>query len=233
VGARNLHRSLSGIPGGDVTIRQPSTSEAAFAELMGKARQHDEEAVVTLYRRALPVIYRYVLAHLGQPDLAEDVVSDVFLVMVESIEQLRTEQEAGFYAWLLQIAQRKVARVVQQQQHQRFHQIPLSMSPEEEEETTREELADHYPASDPIAVQEWQETIEELQRALDTLSQEQQIVVTGRFLADQSIEDLAQALNKRPGAIRALQFRALGKLAKSLGLKNNRHQEPKGGSHAT
>jgi RNA polymerase sigma factor (sigma-70 family) len=199
---------------------------------MGKARQHDEEAVVTLYRRALPVIYRYVLAHLGQPDLAEDVVSDVFLVMVESIEQLRTEQEAGFYAWLLQIAQRKVARVVQQQQRQRSHQIPL-LQPQEEEEATREELADHYPASDPLAVQEWQETIEELQRALDTLSQEQQIVVTGRFLADQSIEDLALALNKRPGAIRALQFRALGKLAKSLGLKSNRHQEPKGGSHAT
>ena len=199
---------------------------------MGKARHHDEEAVVTLYRRALPVIFRDVLTHLGQPDLVEDVVSDVFVIMVESIAQLRTEQEAGFYAWLLQIAQRKVVRVVQQQQRQRSHQIPLLMS-QEEEEATREELADHYPGSDPLAVQEWQETIEELQRALDTLSQEQQIVVAGRFLADQSIEDLAQALNKRPGAIRALQFRALGKLAKSLGLKNNRRQEPRGGSHAT
>jgi RNA polymerase sigma-70 factor (ECF subfamily) len=196
-----------------------------------KARHHEEEAIVTLYRQALPVIYRYVLAHLGQPDLTEDVVSDVFLVMVESIEQLRTEQEAGFYAWLLQIAQRKVARVMQQQQRQRSHQIPLAMP--QEEEATREELIDHYPSSDPLAVQEWQETVEELHQALNTLSPEQQIIVTGRFLTDQSIEDLAQALNKRPGAIRALQFRALGKLAKSLGLKNNRRHEPKGGCHAT
>jgi RNA polymerase sigma-70 factor, ECF subfamily len=197
-----------------------------------KARHHEEEAIVALYRQALPVIYRYVVVHLGQPDLVEDVVSDVFLVMVESIEQLRTDQEAGFYAWLLQIAQRKVARVIQQQQRQRTHQVSL---PQEEEEATgqREELVDHYPASDPSAVQEWQETIEELHQALDTLSPEQQIIVTGRFLTDQSIEDLAQALNKRPGAIRALQFRALGKLAKRLGLKNERRHASKGGRHAT
>lgn len=201
---------------------------------MDKARRHEEEAIVALYRQALPVIYRYVVMHLGQPDLVEDVVSDVFLVMVESIEQLRTDQEAGFYAWLLQIAQRKVARVIQQQQRQRSHQVSLLL-PQEEEEAMgqREELVDHHPASDPIAVQEWQETIEELHQALDTLSPEQQIIVTGRFLTDQSIEDLAQALNKRPGAIRALQFRALGKLAKRLGLKNNRRHESRGGRHAT
>jgi RNA polymerase sigma factor (sigma-70 family) len=199
-----------------------------------KARRHEEEAIVALYRQALPVIYRYVVVHLGQPDLVEDVVSDVFLVMVESIEQLRTDQEAGFYAWLLQIAQRKVARVIQQQQRQRSHQVSLLL-PQEEEEAIgqREELVDHHPASDPIAVQEWQETIEELHQALDTLSPEQQIIVTGRFLTDQSIEDLAQALNKRPGAIRALQFRALGKLAKRLGLKNTRRHESRGGRHAT
>jgi RNA polymerase sigma factor (sigma-70 family) len=202
---------------------------------VNKARHHEEEAIVALYRQALPVIYRYVVVHLGQPDLVEDVVSDVFLVMVESIAQLRTEQEAGFYAWLLQIAQRKVARVVQQQQRQRSHQVPLTLPQGEEEEIIgqREELVDHYPSSDPLAVQEWQETIEELHQALDTLSPEQQIIVTGRFLSDQSIEELAQALKKRPGAIRALQFRALGKLAKSLGLKNKRRQEPKGGRHAT
>jgi DNA-directed RNA polymerase specialized sigma24 family protein len=69
-----------------------------------QARRHDEEALVALYQCALPVIYRYVLARLGRSDLVEDVVSEVFLVMVESIGDLRTEQEAGFYAWLLQIA---------------------------------------------------------------------------------------------------------------------------------
>ncbi len=72
--------------------------------------------------------------------------------------------------------------------------------------------------SDPVAVQEWRETLDELKLALESLSAEQQMVVVGRFLAGRSVEDLGQALGKQPGAIRALQFRALGVLAKQLGL---------------
>ncbi len=207
----------------------------SFAELLSKARHHNREAVATLYRRALPVIYRYVYAHLGQPDLVEDVVSEVFLVMVESIEQVRTEQEAGLYAWLIQIAHRKVARAIAQAQRHRLREVPLpdDLDQETEETEPREELADTCPASDPADVAEWQETVDELQGALCTLSEEQQVVLVGRFLAGQSVEDLAQALHKRPGAVRALQFRALGKLAERLGLTTRQPQEPKGGNHAT
>ncbi len=208
--------------------------EPPFADLLNKARQHDREAVAALYRRALPVIYRFVSAHLGQPDLVEDVVSEVFLVMVESLEHLRTEQEVGFYAWLLQIAHRKVARAIEQAQRHRLHETPLpdDGEPETEETEPHEALADPRPASDPVAVEEWQETVDDLQSALNTLSQEQQVVLAGRFLAGQSVEDLAQALHKRPGAVRALQFRALGKLAERLGLTASQPHKSKGGSHA-
>lgn len=207
----------------------------SFAELLSKARHHDREAVAMLYRRALPTMYRYVYAHLGQPDLVEDVVSEVFLVMVESIEQLRTEQEAGFYAWLIQIAHRKIARTIAQSQRHRLHEVPLPDDQYQETEETelREELADTRPASDPAGVAVWQETVDELQGALCMLSEEQQVVLVGRFLAGQSVEDLAQALHKRPGAVRALQFRALGKLAERLGLTARQPQESKGGNHAT
>ncbi len=210
--------------------------EPTFADLLNKARQHDREAVAALYRRALPVIYRFVYAHLGQPELVEDVVSDVFLVMVESIEQLRTEQEAGFYAWLIQIAHRKVAHAIAQVQRHRLHEAPLpdDLDPEAiDPAEPHEELADTRPDSDPAAVLDRQETVDELQDALHTLSQEQQVVLAGRFLAGQSVEELAQALHKRPGAVRALQFRALGKLAERLGFTARQAQESRGGRHAT
>ena len=208
----------------------------SFAELLSKARGHDREAVATLYRRALPVIYRFVYAHLGQPDLVEDVVSEVFLVMVESIEQLRTEQEAGFYAWLIQIAHRKVARAIAQAQRHRLHEAPLPDDLDAETDEAAEphkEIAVTRLASDPADVQEWQETVDELQDALHMLSEEQQVILTGRFLAGQNVEDLAQALHKRPGAVRAIQFRALGKLAERLGFTARQAQESRGGSHAT
>jgi RNA polymerase sigma factor (sigma-70 family) len=204
--------------------------EPTFTDLLNKARQHDREAVAALYRRALPVIYRFVYAHLGQPELVEDVVSDVFLVMVESIEQLRTEQEAGFYAWLIQIAHRKVAHAIAQVQRHRLHEAPLPDDLDQETDAAEphEELADTRPDSDPAAVLDRQETVDELQDALHTLSQDQQVVLAG-----QSVEDLAQALHKRPGAVRALQFRALGKLAERLGFTARQAQESRGGRHAT
>jgi RNA polymerase sigma-70 factor (ECF subfamily) len=210
------------------TNNQESVSTTTFAQVIRQARHHDEEALVLLYQRALPIIYRYVLARLGQSDLVEDVVSEVFLVMVESIDELRTEQEAGFYAWLLQIALGKISRALRHLTRNERRHVPLPGT----------HATDHYPSgelmatdlvSDPVALLEWRETLEEVGLALGSLTAEQQVVVIGRFLAGQKIEDLAQVLGKQPGAVRVLQFRALRALAKHLGLARGSWRAGKGG----
>ena len=188
---------------------------------------------MALYQRAMPVIYRYVLARLGRPDLVEDVVADVFLVMVESIGDLRAEHEAGFYAWLIQIAQGKIARALRQRKRSEARLVPLMQPGDAEIEQGRwlmEPTATDL-ASNPVALQEWRETLEEVGLALGSLTTEQQVVVIGRFLVGQSIEDLARALKKEPGAIRALQFRALGTLAERLGFVGSAQRRGKGGRH--
>ncbi|HLQ27921.1 MAG TPA: sigma-70 family RNA polymerase sigma factor [Ktedonobacteraceae bacterium] len=209
------------------TDKRESVSTTTFAQVIRQARRHDEEALVALYQRALPVIYRYALARLGRPDLVEDVVSEVFLVMVESIGELRTEQEAGFYAWLLQIALGKISRALRHMTRSERRSIPLPGT----------YATDHYPVvelmatdlmSNPVALHEWRETLEEVGMALDSLSTEQQVIVIGRFLAGQKIEDLAQVLGKQPGAVRVLQFRALNALAKHLGLARGSQRKGKG-----
>ena len=97
---------------------------------------------------------------------------------------------------------------------------------------------DPYPAvelmatdllSNPVALHEWRETLEELGLALESLSVEQQVIVIGRFLAGQKIEDIAQALGKQPGAVRVSQFRALKTLAGRLGLAYEPQRKGKGG----
>lgn len=186
---------------------------------------------MTLYQRALPMIYRYALARLGRPDLVEDVVAEVFLVMVESIGDLRAEHAAGFYAWLIQVAQGKIARVLRHRQRSEALLVPLmyqGRAEAEEERPLAEPMATDF-ASNPAALQEWRETLEEVGLALGGLAPEQQVVVIGRFLAGQSIEDLARALKKQPGAVRALQFRALGALAERLGVLGAPRRRGKGG----
>jgi RNA polymerase sigma-70 factor, ECF subfamily len=193
-----------------------------------QARSHDEEALVALYQHAFPVVYRYVMARLGRPDLVEDVVSEVFLVMVESIANLRTEQEAGFYAWLLQIAQGKISRSLRHLTRSERRHIPLPGIHATGRYPSAELMATDL-VSNPVALHEWRETLEEVGLALGSLSDEQQVIVIGRFLAGQKIEDLAQALGKQPGAVRVLQFRALKAIAEHLGLARGSQSKGKGG----
>jgi RNA polymerase sigma factor (sigma-70 family) len=210
-----------------ITDNRGSVTTTTFAQVIKQARSHDEEAVVALYQRALPVIYRYALARLGRSDLVEDVVSEVFLVMVESIDELRTEQEAGFYAWLLQIAQGKISRALRHVTRNERKQISLPGTQESDQYNSVELIATDL-VSNPVELHEWRETLEEVGLALGNLSAEQQVIVIGRFLGGQKIEDLAQALGKQPGGVRILQFRALNTLAKHLGLVRGSHSKRKG-----
>jgi RNA polymerase sigma-70 factor, ECF subfamily len=210
------------------TDNRQSVPTITFAQVIRQARGHDEEALVALYQRALPVIYRYTLARLGRLDLVEDVVAEVFLVMVESIGELRTEQEAGFYAWLLQIAHGKISRALRYVTRSERRYIPMPGTNATDPYPTVELMATDL-VSNPVALHEWRETLEELGLALGSLSDEQQVIVIGRFLAGQKIEDLAQVLGKQPGAVRVLQFRALNALAKHLGLARGPQRKGKGG----
>ena len=50
---------------------------------------------------------------------------------------------------------------------------------------------------------------ERVERILAALSEDQRAVLLLRFVADMSIEDIAKAVGKRPGAVKALQRRGL------------------------
>lgn len=203
-----------------------STTQQTFTQLIRNARERDKEALAMLYQHAFPTVYHYVLVRLDRPDQTEDIVSEVFLEMIEAINSLRTEQEAGFYAWLFQITQRKISKALKQLIRRKSKHLPLTDMQIEEDHCLAVELVATDPASDPTASYELRETIEEIKNALNNLNAEQRMVITGRFLAGQRIEDLAQTLGKQPGAVRILQFRALNILAQHLG--GVRHKRGKG-----
>jgi RNA polymerase sigma-70 factor (ECF subfamily) len=58
---------------------------------------------------------------------------------------------------------------------------------------------------------------ERVARLLAALAPDQRDVVLLRIIADLSIEDTAAALGKRPGAVKALQHRAMRSLRSALG----------------
>lgn len=162
-----------------------------------------------LYKRFLPVVYRYALAHVGDVHSAEDVTSETFFAIVERIGETRANDELGFVAWALGIARNKVAMHFRRQRAR----------PDAQSLSDQIDFIGRQPHErDPLDVITTRESWSEVVAALDHLTEEQRSVILYRSVLGYSAEDVGQLLGKQPGAIRALQFRALASLARYLEL---------------
>jgi RNA polymerase sigma factor (sigma-70 family) len=174
-----------------------------FTALLGAAREGSEAAWQELYSGLAPVVLGYLRAN-GSPD-PEDVLSEVFLQVARDIVKFDGD-EKGFRSWVFTIAHH---RLIDARRHSARRPVELSPEPPEPMERA-EDAADE--ALTRIGN-------EEVQRILSLLSSDQRTVLLLRVVGDMSIEDVATAVGKRPGAVKALQRRGLAAVKRELGRK--------------
>jgi RNA polymerase sigma-70 factor, ECF subfamily len=174
-----------------------------FTTLLEAARQGSEAAWQELYDGLAPVVLGYLRAN-NAPD-PEDVLSEVFLQVARDISGFDGE-EPGFRSWVFTIAHH---RLIDARRHSARR--PVDLSPEPPEPRGRADDA----AEEALA----RIGVEEVHRVLAALSDEQRAVLLLRLLADMSIDDVAKAVGKRPGAVKALQRRGLAAVKRELARK--------------
>ena len=184
--------------------RPPATSaengEGATgdAELVIRAMQ-DPRAFALLYRRYLDPVYRYCLHRLGSKEVAEDATSQIFLKVLAAFPTYRAERP--FRSWLFAIAHNIVV------DHYRAHRDEQPL------EGALEVLdAARTPEEQAVADDE----VRAVRAVLAGLTPDQAKVIELRLAGLTEVE-IADALGRRPGAVRAAQFRALGRLRTLLG----------------
>jgi RNA polymerase sigma factor (sigma-70 family) len=175
-------------------------SPERFSSLLEAAREGSEVAWQELYSGLAPMVLGYLRAN-GAPD-PEDVLSEVFLQVARDIARFEGE-EPGFRSWVFTIAHH---RLIDARRHSARRPIELSAEPPEPTERA-DDAADEALAK--IGVQE-------VQRVLGVLSDDQRAVLLLRVIGDLSIEDVAKAVGKRPGAVKALQRRGLAAVKREL-----------------
>ncbi len=189
------------------TLSERWLPDLPFASVLERARALDHGALSLLYSHYLPVVRLYVLSRVRDVHLAEDVISETFLAMVDSIERVRADGEPAFAGWLLGIARNKV--VDHYRRRAALPTIQGMVAPWEEPAAEAE-------AGDPLNVVTARESWTEVVAALQRLTEEQRIVVLYRCVLGYATEDVARLMDRQPGAVRALQFRALASLARLL-----------------
>ncbi len=191
-----------------------STNQALFVNILARAQNRESEALGALYHQFLPGIFGYISARVADRSTAEDLTSEVFLQMVEDIQQVRATSEASFAAWLLQIARGTVASYYRKREKQPIL-VPFELNVQEDEGAERQ-IATSHPESDPVQCSEARAEWEHVVQAINMLTEEQRQVLIGRLILGYDVATVARMIGKQTNAVKALQFRALQSLQRQI-----------------
>ncbi len=177
-------------------------SQAAdLRRLVGLAQNGDREALEALYLLHFDRIYSYLHLSVGNRHDAEDLTTQTFLKMLEAIGRFRW-QSAPFSAWLFRIA----------------HNLSMDHFRATKRWQPEEEVPEPAGAQESSAEDEALQSIgrKGMLRLIEDLSNEQQQVLTLKFVFNFSNGEAATILGKTEGAVKSLQHRALAALQKRI-----------------
>jgi RNA polymerase sigma-70 factor (ECF subfamily) len=170
-------------------------------QLVLQAQAGNTEAFGALYDAYLERIYRFVYFRVEDQQTAEDITSQVFVKAWSNLDRF-SFSHTPYLAWLYTIAHNAVI------DHYRTRKITTAL--------------DDIQLSQPDQAEAVEESIDltaEMKRvkeALQMLTEDQQKVLSLKFIEGLSNHEIARHLGKREGAVRALQMRGLQALAKHL-----------------
>jgi RNA polymerase sigma-70 factor (ECF subfamily) len=183
-------------------------SSQEVRRLVDRAQQGDREALEELYLLHFDRIYSYLHMSVGNRHDAEDLTTQTFLKMLESIGKFRW-RAAPFSAWLFRIA----------------HNLAMDHFRATKRWQPEEEVPEPDPGEGSAAEEEALESIgrKSMLELIENLSPEQQQVLTLKFVFNFSNGEAATILGKTEGAIKSLQHRALASLQRQF-------EQPRGAS---
>lgn len=171
------------------------------------AADGDMHAFGQLYSLHIDAITRYITRRVHSPNLADDLASDTFL---RALRRIHTFHWRGIDpgAWLTAIARNAIT------DHYRSgwtKHVTAGIELESQPDNN-----DHNPESVAINTIHNNSQRAAIRRALARLTVDQQRVIQLRFFDHLSTEQTAAAMARTVGAVKSMQFRALGQLRKAL-----------------
>jgi RNA polymerase sigma-70 factor (ECF subfamily) len=162
-------------------------------DIIERAKKLDSKAIAAVFEHYYPKIYRYFVYRVRTNEDAEDQASEVFIKVVKAIKR----QSGNFEAWLYRIAKNTLTDYYRRKGVRKETAI---------EKIILEAIPDKKVVNNDCLAQE------ELKKAIGRLSDDQQEVILLKFIEGYDNAEIAEITGKTIGAVKALQFRALGSL---------------------
>ncbi len=172
-----------------------------FAAVLSAARSGEPWACTRIWSTYAPLVAGYARSHGSREP--EDLTSEVFLSLFRGIGTF-TGDESAFRGHLFTIARRRLVDEFRASSRRVIEQA-WSESVAHEPTASAEEQALSATSKDRVA------------SILGDLTPDQREVLTLRLVADLTVEQVARATQRSPGAVKALQHRALEALRRRIG----------------
>jgi RNA polymerase sigma-70 factor, ECF subfamily len=182
-------------------------------ESIAKAQRNDPAAYEEIYNRYVDALYRYLYSRCNNAALAEEALGDLWLRVVQYLPHFRIPEQGvdqAFTSWLYRIARNLSIDTVRKNH---FH---VEIGPETLVSSERE-LEDAFLAQDERY---------HLRVAMGALTFEQREVIHLRFHEDRTSAEVAVLTGRTESAVKALQHRALGALARAMGIERHTERHP-------
>jgi RNA polymerase sigma-70 factor, ECF subfamily len=183
-----------------VSVRDVAPGVQTFELQLAAAQAGAAWACTTLWVEYAPAVAAFLRAR-GSRD-PDDLTSEVFLAVFDQLARF-TGGEADFRSFVFSIAYRRLTDELRRRSR-RGETAEWSAESDPRRAASAEEVA-HARLGDASALS-----------LLDGLPEDQRNVMVLRIVADLTVEQIAETLGKRAGAVKALQRRALESLRKNF-----------------
>jgi RNA polymerase sigma-70 factor (ECF subfamily) len=183
------------------TTRHEASSADEIRKLVERGQAGDRDALEELYLLHFDRIYSYLHMSVGNRHDAEDLTTQTFLKMLESIGRFQW-RSAPFSAWLFRIA----------------HNLAMDHFRANRRWQPEEDVPEPPGSEEPSAELQAMHSIgrQSMLELIDGLSDDQRQVLTLKFVFTFSNGEVATILGKSEGAVKSLQHRALATLQRRL-----------------
>lgn len=180
---------------------EPPEDNGSWA-LVERCQAGDAAAFGELYERYHDVVFRYVLFRMGDRAFAEDVTQETFVRALRRISSV-SYQGRDIGAWFVTIARNLIFDYVKSSRYRL--------------EQSTSEMIELSPATGGPEQQVLDRaTSSELLASIEKLNSDQKECIQYRFLRGLSVAETAELMDRNEGAVKALQHRAVRRLAQLL-----------------
>jgi len=183
-------------------VSRPLSANQATSDevLIGRIAQGDRLAMQVLFARHHVRVYRFVLRLVGNPGVAEDLISEVFLDIWRQAD--RFEGRSAVSTWMLAIARFKALSA-------------LRKRPDEELDDEAAEAIEDVSDNPEVALQKKDKSAV-LRQCLEKLSPEHKEIIDLVYYHEKSVEEVAEIVGIPENTVKTRMFYARKKLSELL-----------------